>query len=202
MQEMEITVATELSSTTITNILEAVPGIKTVLRSPAADAMVNLTRAAAGIGDFDLKDARELMRFAFRRGLINNEEHDHVLADVEGAAQARHDRLAARKAARDHKKKVTSKPRAAKPKAAKPNAAKRKHRPAAKKRPAHRKAKPSRKARPALRKAKVVKKARPVPRKVKTVKKARPVPKKAKAAKKAKPSARFRPKALKAKKRR
>jgi hypothetical protein len=202
MQEMEITVATELSSTTITNILEAVPGIKTVLRSPAADAMVNLTRAAAGIGDFDLKDARELMRFAFRRGLINNEEHDHVLADVEGAAQARHDRLAARKAARDHKKKVTSKPRAAKPKAAKPNAAKRKHRPAAKKRPAHRKAKPSRKARPALRKAKVVKKARPVPRKVKTVKKARPVPKKAKAAKKAKPSARSRPKALKAKKRR
>jgi hypothetical protein len=189
MQEMEITVATELSSTTITNILEAVPGIKTVLRSPAADAMVNLTRAAAGIGDFDLKDARELMRFAFRRGLINNEEHDHVLADVEGAARARHDRLAARKAARDHKKKVTSKPRAAKPKAAKPNAAKHKPRPAAKKRPAPRKAKPSKKARPSLRKAKAVKKARPVPRK-------------AKATKKAKPSARFRPKALKAKKRR
>ncbi len=31
--------ATELTSTTITNILEAVPGIKTVLRSPAADAI-------------------------------------------------------------------------------------------------------------------------------------------------------------------
>ena len=196
MQEMEITVATELSSTTITNILEAVPGIKTVLRSPAADAMVNLTRAAAGIGDFDLKDARELMRFAFRRGLINNEEHDHVLADVEGAAQARHDRLAARKAARDHKKRVTSKPRGAKPKAAKPNAARHRPRPAAKKRPV------PRKARPTLRKAKVAKKARPVPRKVKTVKKARPVPKKTKAAKKAKPSARSRPKALRAKKRR
>jgi hypothetical protein len=186
MQEMEITVATELSSTTITNILEAVPGIKTVLRSPAADAMVNLTRAAAGIADFDLKDARELMRFAFRRGLINNEEHDHVLADVEGAAQARHDRLAARKAARDHKKKVKSKPRAAKPKAAKPKAARPKPRPAAKRRPASRKAKPSRKARPAPKKAK----------------KARPAPKKARAAKKAKPSARSRPKALKAKKRR
>jgi hypothetical protein len=209
MQEMEITVATELSSTTITNILEAVPGIKTVLRSPAADAMVNLTRAAAGIGDFDLKDARELMRFAFRRGLINNEEHDHVLADVEGAAQARHDRLAARKAARDHKKRVTSKPRGAKPKAAKPNAARHRPRPAAKKRPVPRKARPTlrkakvvKKARPTLRKAKVAKKARPVPRKVKTVKKARPVPKKTKAAKKAKPSARSRPKALRAKKRR
>ena len=93
--------ATELTSTTITNILEAVPGIKNVLRSPAADAMVNLTRAAAGISLFDIKDARELLRFAFRRGLINNEEHDRVLAEVEVAAQARQDRLAARRAARD-----------------------------------------------------------------------------------------------------
>jgi hypothetical protein len=143
MQKMEITVATELSSTTITNILEAVPGIKTVLRSPAADAMVNLTRVAAGIGNFDLKDARELMRFAFRRGLINNEEHDQVLADVEGASRARHDRLAARKAVRDGK---TKKPKAAKPKAAKP-----KPRPAAKKKPAPRKAKPAKQAKPSRR---------------------------------------------------
>jgi hypothetical protein len=140
MQKMEITVATELSSTTITNILEAVPGIKTVLRSPAADAMVNLTRVAAGIGNFDLKDARELMRFAFRRGLINNEEHDQVLADVEGASRARHDRLAARKAVRDGK---TKKPKAAKSKTAKP-----KPRPAAKKKPAPRKAKPAKQAKP------------------------------------------------------
>ena len=132
--------ATELSSTTITNILEAVPGIKTVLRSPAADAMVNLTRVAAGIGNFDLKDARELMRFAFRRGLINNEEHDQVLADVEGASRARHDRLAARKAVRDGKMK---KPKAAKPKAAKP-----KPRPAAKKKPTPRKAKPAKQRKP------------------------------------------------------
>jgi len=96
-------VATELTSTTITNILEAVPGIKNVLRSPAADAMVNLSRAAAGIGTFDIKDARELLRFAFRRGLINNEEHDRVLGEVEGAAVARESRLAARRAARDDK---------------------------------------------------------------------------------------------------
>jgi hypothetical protein len=98
---MGIHVATELTSTTITNILEAVPGIKNVLRSPAADAMVNLTRAAAGLGSFDVRDARELLRFAFRRGLINNEEHDRVLAEIEVAAQARQDRLAARRAARD-----------------------------------------------------------------------------------------------------
>lgn len=118
MQEMEIAVTTELSSTTITNILEAVPGIKTVLRSPAADAMVNLTKAAVGIGAFDIKDARELMRFAFRRGLINNEEHDRVLAEIEGAAQARHDRAAARKAARDDKRPAKKVARAAKPPAA------------------------------------------------------------------------------------
>ena len=105
--------ATELTSTTITNILEAVPGIKTVLRSPAADAMVNLTRAAAGVGPFEIKDARELMRFAFRRGLINNEVHDHVLADVEGAAQAKQDRLAARKAARTGEKRPSVRPKAA-----------------------------------------------------------------------------------------
>ncbi len=110
--------ATELTSTTITNILEAVPGIKNVLRSPAADAMVNLTKAAAGIGAFDIKDARELLRFAFRRGLINNEEHDRVLAEVEVAAQARQDRLAARRAARDdrghpHHKSARAKPAAA-----------------------------------------------------------------------------------------
>lgn len=112
--------ATELTSTTITNILEAVPGIKTVLRSPAADAMVSLTRAAAGVGTFEIKDARELMRFAFRRGLINNEEHDHVLADIEGAAQARHDRLAARQSARDDKKRGSPKTKAAKARHPKP----------------------------------------------------------------------------------
>jgi hypothetical protein len=136
---MEIAVATELTSTTITNILEAVPGIKTVLRSPAADAMVNLTRAAAGVGPFEIKDARELMRFAFRRGLINNEEHDNVLADVEGAAHARESRLAARKAARSDKKRVSRKPKAAaarrpkKPKLS-PKRVARKSKPARKKR--------------------------------------------------------------------
>jgi hypothetical protein len=116
-------VATELTSTTITNILEAVPGIKTVLRSPAADAMVNLTRAAAGVTAFEIKDARELMRFAFRRGLINNEEHDQVLADVEGAVHARQTRLAARKTARDEKKLPPAKPKVAAAKKPKPRLA-------------------------------------------------------------------------------
>ena len=136
MQEMEIAVTTELSSTTITNILEAVPGIKTVLRSPAADAMVNLTKAAVGISGFEIKDARELMRFAFRRGLINNEEHDRVIAEVEVAAQARQERMAARKAARDDKGKPHAKPKASHP--AKAKAAKK----APARKPAAKKAKP------------------------------------------------------------
>ena len=145
--------ATELTSTTITNILEAVPGIKTVLRSPAADAMVNLTRAAAGEGPFEIKDARELMRFAFRRGLINNEEHDQVLADVEGAVQARQDRLAARQSARDDKRRVPPKRKAAAAKKPKPRVVhvqkKAKAAPKKAKRPLHKKV-----AKPAPRKPK------------------------------------------------
>ncbi len=76
--------ATELSSTTITNILEAVPGIATVLRSPVADAIVNLSRAAAGLAPFEKKDAHELIRYAVRRGLIRSDEGDRVAAEVDG----------------------------------------------------------------------------------------------------------------------
>ena len=150
--------ATELTSTTITNILEAVPGIKTVLRSPAADAMVRLTRAAASVGPFEIKDARELMRFAFRRGLINNEEHDKVLSDVEGAVQARTDRLAARQTARDDKHRGSPKPKSAAAKHPKPRV-----------RPAPKKA-----AKPAPRKSKAAprKAAKPAPKKAKSAAKA------------------------------
>lgn len=189
--------ATELSSTTITNILEAVPGIKNVLRSPAADAMVNLTRAAAGVGIFDLKDARELMRFAFRRGLINNEEHDRVLGEVEGAAQARQDRIAARKAARDDKKRRAPRPKATKPKTTKPKArpaAKRKS-PPKRKVKAARRAKPSKRGKASAKKVRVAKKAKAVARKARPARKAKPT-------RKAKPSRRPKAKAAKAKKRR
>ncbi len=137
--------ATELTSTTITNILEAVPGIKNVLRSPAADAMVHLTRAAAGIAPFDIKDARELLRFAFRRGLINNEEHDRVLAEVEVAARARQDRLDARRAARDDRHHQHAKPARGRPPKAAHHA---EHHPASKRHAATPK-KPAKKAHPA-----------------------------------------------------
>lgn len=80
--------ATELSSGAISSILEAVPGIATVLRSPIADAIVNLSRAAAGITPFDPKDAHELVRYAVRRGLIRSDEGDRVTAEIEVAGKA------------------------------------------------------------------------------------------------------------------
>ena len=76
--------ATELSSGAITSILEAVPGIATVLRSPVADAIVNLSRSAAGLAPFNPKDAHELIRYAVRRGLIRSDEGDRVAAEIDG----------------------------------------------------------------------------------------------------------------------
>ena len=85
---MGAAVATELSSGAISSILEAVPGIATVLRSPIADAIVNLSRSAAGITPFDAKDAHELIRYAVRRGLIRSDEGDRVTAEIEVAGKA------------------------------------------------------------------------------------------------------------------
>ena len=98
--------ATELSSGAISSILESVPGIAHVLRSPVADAMVNLSRAAAGVGPFRIQDARELIRYAVRRGLIGSDEGDRVSAEVEGAAAAKAEKAATRKAAREQRKRV------------------------------------------------------------------------------------------------
>lgn len=81
--------ATELSSGAISSILEAVPGIATVLRSPVADAIVNLSRAAADLIPFDPKDAHELIRYAVRRGLIRSDEGDRVAAEIDGVAPPR-----------------------------------------------------------------------------------------------------------------
>ena len=103
---MEIAVPTELSSGAISSILEAVPGIAHVLRSPVADAMVNLSRAAAGLAPFRPDDALELIRYAVRRGLIGSDEGDRVTAEISGAAQVKAAKAATRKAARDERKRV------------------------------------------------------------------------------------------------
>ena len=103
---MEIAVPTELSSGAISSILESVPGIAHVLRSPVADAMVNLSRAAAGLAPFRPDDALELIRYAVRRGLIGSDEGDRVTAEISGAAQAKAAKAATRKAAREERKRV------------------------------------------------------------------------------------------------
>ncbi|HXY68244.1 MAG TPA: hypothetical protein VEH62_02270 [Gemmatimonadales bacterium] len=100
--------ATELSSGAISSILESVPGIAHVLRSPVADAMVNLSRAAAGVGQFRIQDARELIRYAVRRGLIGSDEGDRVTAEIEGAAAVKAEKAATRKAAREERKRVAA----------------------------------------------------------------------------------------------
>lgn len=84
----------ELGGSQISSLLEALPGIASVLRSPVADALVIAIRAAAGMGEFSVEDAEELVRYAVRRGLIGSDEGDRVLADVEVGLKAK------RKAAR------------------------------------------------------------------------------------------------------
>src|ERR1700752_1896623 len=59
----------ELGGSQISSLLEALPGIASVLRSPVADALVKAIRAAAGIGEFSAEDAEELVRYAVRRAL-------------------------------------------------------------------------------------------------------------------------------------
>jgi hypothetical protein len=79
----------ELGGSQISSLLEALPGIASVLRSPVADALVKAIRAAAGIGEFEVTDAEELVRYAVRRGLIGPDEGDRVLAEVQDALKAK-----------------------------------------------------------------------------------------------------------------
>jgi hypothetical protein len=133
---IEIDVATELSSGAISSILESVPGIAHVLRSPVADAMVNLSRAAAGVGPFHIQDARELIRYAVRRGLIGSDEGDRVTAEVEGAAAVKAEKAATRKAVREERKRIAG--RATGPHAHAAHAKPAQRHPAPKKKPAPR----------------------------------------------------------------
>jgi len=93
----------ELGGSQISSLLEALPGIASVLRSPVADALVKAIRAAAGVGEFAVEDAEELIRYAVRRGLIGPDEGDRVLADVQTALQARRKTVRAAKSKTKHK---------------------------------------------------------------------------------------------------
>lgn len=91
----------------ISSLLESLPGIASVLRSPVADAIVAMIRAGAGLGDFRETEAKELVEYAVRRGLIGAQEGEELLAEVKEAAK--HIR-AAKRAAKKGVKKAAPKP--------------------------------------------------------------------------------------------
>ena len=61
----------ELGGSQISTLLETLPGIANVLRSPVADALGNIIRAGARLSEFNVQDAEELVRYATRRGLLD-----------------------------------------------------------------------------------------------------------------------------------
>lgn len=115
--------ATELGGTQISSLMEVLPGIAQVLRSPVADAIVNLIRAACRVREFDLADADEMLKFAVRRNLMAQEESERVLAEARAFVQKRAERaldrgkakkpVAAAKSRPKAKAKVAKKPKAA-----------------------------------------------------------------------------------------
>jgi hypothetical protein len=100
-------VVSELGGAQMSTLLESLPGIANVLRSPVADALVGLIRAGAGIGDFSVEDAEEMVRYATRRGLLDPDEGERVLDDIHQVQKT--------KSSRSLKKtKAAKKPRATK----------------------------------------------------------------------------------------
>jgi hypothetical protein len=102
-------VVSELGGSQISTLLETLPGIANVLRSPVADALGSVIRAAARVGDFNVADAEELIRYATRRGLLGNEEGDRILGEVHAAQQKRLDKAADREKALKAKARVKGK---------------------------------------------------------------------------------------------
>ena len=135
--------ARELGGSQISALLEAVPGIRSVLRSPVADAIVHMIRAGAGLEGFRLDLAQELVQYSVRRGLIGADEGDELMQDVTASARGRRAAARGRKAGvarkKPAKKQAAKKPLKKKPatKAAKKKPAKK----AAKKKPATKAAK-------------------------------------------------------------
>jgi hypothetical protein len=102
-------VVSELGGSQISTLLETLPGIANVLRSPVADALGSVIRAAARVSEFEPADAEELVRYATRRGLLGMEEGDRLLAEVHAAQQKRLDKAADRERAQKAKAKAKAK---------------------------------------------------------------------------------------------
>jgi hypothetical protein len=91
---------TDLAGTQITSLLETLPGIARVLRSPVADAFINLIKAGTGQAEFALADADEVLKYAVRRNLMAVEESERILAEASQAVAARGAASRARAASR------------------------------------------------------------------------------------------------------
>jgi uncharacterized protein YifE (UPF0438 family) len=103
-------VVSELGGSQISTLLETLPGIANVLRSPVADALGSVIRAAARVGEFNVADAEELVRYATRRGLLGMDEGDRILAEVHAAEQKRLDKALDRERAQKAKARAKAKP--------------------------------------------------------------------------------------------
>lgn len=101
----------ELGGSQISTLLETLPGIANVLRSPVADALGNVIRAAARLSEFSVADADELIKYATRRGLLGQDEGDRLLAEVHAAQQRRADKAADRERAQRAKARAKAKVR-------------------------------------------------------------------------------------------
>ena len=135
----------ELGGAQMSTLLESLPGIANVLRSPVADALVGVIRAAARLEEFELSDAEELLHYASRRSLLDEEEGVRILKEVEAANQKRMSRAADRAKhakAKGSARKKAKKPLAKKARTNKPAATK-----SAPKKPATRASRPSKVAR-------------------------------------------------------
>src|SRR5690349_12491643 len=97
--------------------METLPGIASVLRNPVADAFTGLIKAGAGLAEFKIGDAEEILRYAVRRTLMTQDETDKVLDEVkaalEQAAQAKLEREREKEREKE-KEKEKEKPRAKK----------------------------------------------------------------------------------------
>ena len=99
----------ELGGSQISTLLETLPGIANVLRSPVADALGNVIRAGARLAEFNSQDADELVRYATRRVLLGQDEGDRLLAEVHAAEQRRADKAADRERAQKAKARTKGK---------------------------------------------------------------------------------------------
>lgn len=144
---------TELGGSQISSLMEVLPGIAQVLRSPVADAIVNLIRAGLRQREFELADAEEMLKYAVRRNLMGQDESDRVLAEAKAVIQRRAERAAERE--KNAPVKRPPAPVAARPKPKAPPRPKPKVTAPKKAKPAvshHRPAKPVKPAKPAKKK--------------------------------------------------